>query len=75
MRGGGASQPVKFETDYEAVSSQSENKSFEVVRGAAPPSEKFGTVENESYGVLAQSIELKDNAAYSVVQLQSAHVL
>ena len=71
MRGGGAHQYVKFETDYEdyeAVSSQSENESYEVVRGAAPQSEKFGTAENESYGVLGrgipQSIELKDNAVY-----------
>ena len=35
----------------------------------------FQSVQNESYGVLGgvpQSIELKDNAAYSTVQTQSA---
>ena len=36
----------------------------------------FQSVQNESYGVLgggvSQSIELKDNAAYSTVQTQSA---
>ena len=33
----------------------------------------FLSVQNESYGVLGgQSIELKDNAAYSTVQTQSA---